>query len=63
MDARYLALAIAVLIAGGAWQTLRQSHSAFVWAVPFAVILLFLAFLGDPPSARVLHWRSDPPID
>jgi hypothetical protein len=63
MDARYILLAVAVMAAGGLWQYFLNTHSAFVWTLPFAVILLFLAFLGDPPSARISHWRSDPPVD
>ena len=49
-------------MAGAAlWQGLAHTHSAFAWSLPFAVILLFLAFLGDPPAKRVLHWVPDAP--
>ena len=63
MDTRYLLLAAAVIVAGGAWQYFRHSNSALVWTIPFAVILVFLAMIGEPPSKRVMHWSSDPVED
>lgn len=62
MDGRYFLGAIAVVASGAAVSALRNSDTAVAWSVPFAVILLFLAFTGDSPASESLHWTSDPPL-
>lgn len=62
MDGRYLVAAVVLVAAAAAWQALLHTHSSFAWSLPFAVILLFLAAVGDSPAKRAVHWISDEPL-
>ena len=62
MDGRYLLGAILLFGLGVGLDAAKWTHNAGAWSVPFVVILLFLAFIGDSPAGQALHWASDEPL-
>lgn len=59
MDGRYLVLGLTLLLASVGAHALNWSQSVWVWGIPFALILLFLAALGESPTGRVKHLIPD----
>lgn len=62
MDGRYLLAAILLFALGVGLDAVKWTGNAGAWSVPFVVILLFLAFIGDSPTRQALHWVSDEPL-
>lgn len=61
MDTRYALAALVLVAAAAAWQYGLGTHAALAWSLPFAVMLLFLAALGNSPAREAVHWFSEPP--
>jgi len=59
MDGRFLLLGLLLLAATLGARALGWSQTLWVWAIPFVLILLFLAAIGESPTAQVKRFFPD----